>query len=344
MTAESQPETNGSLARASYRLPPAARTILLSMNPRAGSRARHSHVQGIADLLESAGHIVHATTDLETLSSAAIRLHESGDLRAVLAIGGDGTASVVRRRVPLDVPMLVIPMGTENLLGRYLRQSIDPAAVLAVVENGVVAEFDLGQANGQPFLLMISAGFDAEVIRALHESRRGNISRASYFLPALRAMRSYEYPLMRIYWNTAVATEAESAVCRWLFGFNLPLYALGLPIAANAVGTDGMLDVCTFERGTVWSVARYLWHVVRNRHFDLPDAGLRQTPRFRLDAIDGTEIAYQLDGDFAGTLPVEVDVLPSRLRLLVSVETAKRLGFTVSDDVDHRDTISPSCQ
>ena len=133
-------------------------------------------------------------------------------MRAVLAIGGDGTASVVRSHVPLEIPLLVVPMGTENLLGRYVRQSTDPAAVLDVVENGVVAELDLGQANGKPFLLMISAGFDAEVIRSLHENRRGNISRAAYFLPSLRAMRSYEYPPMRIYWDTASATAGGADV------------------------------------------------------------------------------------------------------------------------------------
>ncbi len=269
------------------------------------------------------------TNDLKTLNDLARESQISGELRTVLAIGGDGTASVVRRHVPLEVPLLVVPMGTENLLGRYLRQATDPAAILEVVENGVVAEFDLGRANGKPFLLMISAGFDAEVIRSLHENRRGNISRAAYFMPTLRAMRSYEYPPLRIYWDTAVAPAAEPTLCRWLFGFNLPLYALGLSIAADAVGTDGLLDVCTFERGTVWSVARYLWHVVRKAHLDLPDAGLRQTPRFRLEPTGGAAIAYQLDGDFAGTLPVEVEVLPNQLRLLVSAETAKRLGFSI---------------
>ena len=329
MTALSQPETAEPPARTAYRPPHAARTVLISMNPRAGWRARHGHVHEITATLERAGYSVRQATDLNTLNDIARDSQITGELRAVLAIGGDGTASVVRRHVPLEVPLLVVPMGTENLLGRYLRQTTGPAAILDVVENGVVAEFDLGQANGKPFLLMISAGFDAEIIRSLHENRRGNISRAAYFLPTLRAMRSYEYPPLRIYWGADAAPSAEPTICRWLFGFNLPLYALGLPIAADAVGTDGLLDVCTFERGTVWNVARYLWHVARKAHLDLPDAGLRQTPRFRLEPTGGAAIAYQLDGDFAGTLPVEVEVLPKQLRLLVSAEAAKRLGFRI---------------
>ena len=40
---------------------------------------------------------------------------------------------------------------------------------------------------------------------------------------------------------------------------------------------------------------------------------LRQTPRFRLEPTDGAAIAYQLDGDFGGTLPVDVEVLPTTI-------------------------------
>jgi diacylglycerol kinase family enzyme len=323
MRSSSQTET-GERARIAIRLSSKARKVLISMNPRAGYRARHVHTEAIASQLRLAGFQVELPSTLEDLRSIALECQHSGELRTVLAIGGDGTASAVRRNVPLEVPLLVIPMGTENLLGRYLRQSTDTESIREVVEKGVVIELDLCQANGQPFLLMISAGFDAAVVRALHEGRKGNIRRSSYFGPTLRAMRSYEYPEMRIYWGGQLS---ETSHCRWLFGFNLPLYALGLPIAPEAVGTDGKLDVCTFARGSIWNAARYFWHIIRREHCDLPDAGLRQAQQFRIEPAEGSTIAYQLDGDFAGILPVDVDVLPRQLKLLVSLETARRLGF-----------------
>ena len=201
------------------------------------------------------------------------------------------------------------------------------------VEEGVIIELDLGRAGGRYFLLMISAGFDAEVIRALHENRRGNIRRTAYFLPTLQAIRSYDYPPMQLYWDGAAAPRTEPVSCRWLFGFNLPLYALGLPIAPEAVAIDGLLDVCTFERGAAWNLARYLWHVLRRGHFALPDAAFTRGRQFRLETTSSKETAYQLDGDFAGVLPVDVEVLPGELRLLVPRETACRLGFTLPDSL-----------
>jgi diacylglycerol kinase family enzyme len=207
-------------------------------------------------------------------------------------------------------------------------QSIEPDEVCRTVAEGVVAGLDLGSANGKHFLLMVSAGFDAEVIRTLHENRRGNITRRSYFLPTLRTIRSYGYPQMRLYSGEAGGVS-EPHTCRWVFGFNLPLYALGLPIAPDASATDGHLDVCTFNRGNVWSVLRYLWHVQRQAHVGLDDTVMLRSRRFRVEADDSVKVPYQVDGDYGGTLPLDVEVLPGDLRLLVSRAAAERLGFVL---------------
>lgn len=330
MTEPSHYETSPLGTRSAVPQAASCRSILVCLNRRAGSGARHAQVERILRTLEERDFTTKIVRDLEEIAAASDELLRTQQFRAVMAIGGDGTASAVRARVPLEIPLLVVPMGTENLLGgRYLRQSTAAESVLDVIENGVVIELDLGWANDKSFLLMVSAGFDAEVIRTLHENRRGNIRRTTYLFHVLSALKSYAFRPMRIYWNATDKTVPESTCCRWLFGFNLPLYALGLPIAAKAVGIDGLLNVCAFKRGSIWSIARYLWHVARQTHDNLPDAVTRKTQRFRLESADNSEIAFQLDGDFGGMLPVDVHVVPKQLRLLVSRETAERLGFVL---------------
>jgi diacylglycerol kinase (ATP) len=326
MSTASQVETAILPPQIAARPSPAARNVIISANPRAGSRSRHGLIQSIVGVLTNAGYKVRLLTSLDELAGLSAEEAKTGELRAVLAIGGDGTASIVRTHVPLAVPLLPVPMGTENLLGRFVGQAIDPISVCRTLDDGVTVGLDLGRANGKPFLLMISAGFDAEVVRALHMNRRGNITRAAYFLPMVRAIRSYRYPQMKLYCGERLAT-AVPLECRWLFAFNLPLYALGLPIAPDALATDGLLDVCTFERGSTWSVLRYLWHVRRGCHLGLPDTALRRCGSFRLEGPNSVELAYQLDGEYGGTLPVDVELTPGELRLLVTPETARRLGF-----------------
>jgi diacylglycerol kinase family enzyme len=286
-------------------------------------------VEEITAELSRLGYVVKTTADLNELTHLTHEAIQANSLRAVVSLGGDGTASLVRNHVPLDIPLVPVPMGTENLLGRYLNQTSDTVDVCRTIDEGISIGFDMGRAGSKYFLLMLSAGFDAEVIRTLHASRRGNITRRAYFLPTLRAIGSYEFPPIQLYWDGAGAVGAEPRDCRWLFAFNLPLYAMGLPIAPEAVATDGLLDVCTFERGTAWSVARYAWHVMRRGHMSLSDFALTRSRRIRLEATDGREVAYQLDGDFAGTLPVDVEVLPGELQLMVPPETVNRLGFAM---------------
>ena len=329
MTVGSQPETIASAAHRASLPAVEARHVLISMNPRAGSRWRHDRIQTIAAALSSGGYHIQTTGDLSELASLSSQRWKDGNLRVVVAVGGDGTASVVRNHVPLEVPVLPVPAGTENLLGRYTGQTADPAAVLRTVDEGVTIGLDLARANGKHFLLMISAGFDAEVVRTLHENRRGNIRRTAYLRPVLRTIRRYRYPAMRLYLDGGPTSGERSLSCRWLFGFNFPLYALGLPIAPDAVPGDGLLDVCAFERGTAWSIVRYLWHVKRGGHTSLADTSILRCPRFRLEAANSSNVAYQLDGDHGGVLPVDVEVIPGELRLLVSRETANRLGFAL---------------
>jgi diacylglycerol kinase family enzyme len=313
---------------------PTARGLLVSISPSAGARSTEHRTRQIVAALQTAGFRVWATSELSELTALATEWHSAGQLRCVLACGGDGTAAVVRNHTPLEVPLLLVPLGTENLLGQYISQSPEPAAVLRTVEQGVSVPLDLGRCRvpggkeNRYFLSMISAGFDAEVVRRLHERRRGNITRWSYVQPTLETIRSYQYPELQLYCHDIVEEAAEPIRCRWIFGFNLPLYARGWKVAPDAVATDGRFDVCTFQRGSVGNVARYLWHVVRKSHLRLSDASLIRSSGLRIEAANGANVAYQLDGDLAGSLPAEVDVLPGQLRLLVMPSVARRLEFS----------------
>jgi diacylglycerol kinase family enzyme len=51
------------------------------------------------------------------------------------------------------------------------------------------------------------------------------------------------------------------------------------------------------------------------RHQRLPDCTVRRARRLRVTSQE--EVHYQLDGDPGGLLPVEIEVLPGRLTLVV---------------------------
>ena len=100
-----------------------------------------------------------------------------GELRTVISAGGDGTATAILNRIPSRVPLTIFPLGSENLLAQELKLPREPSGVLPMVQQMATRQLDLFRANGSLFLLMASVGFDAQVVRIVHESRRSHITR-----------------------------------------------------------------------------------------------------------------------------------------------------------------------
>jgi diacylglycerol kinase family enzyme len=87
-------------------------------------------------------------------------------------------------------------------------------------------------------------------------------------------------------------------------------------MAPGANGCDGLLDVSTFRRGRLWHGLRYLAYVSVGRPERLADCTRRLARRIRIES-DQPGVPYQLDGDPGGVLPLDIEVLPERVTLLV---------------------------
>ncbi len=320
-----------------------SRYILISVNPNAGRRGRQALVGRAVAALSERGLQVRIITDLNETVANAEKLHAAGDLRAVVGAGGDGTISLLANRVPPQIPLAVLPIGTENLLAKYL-QTRDLDQVIAALVGGAVVRLDAGRLRSavhpsdpdaarieQIFLLMVSCGFDAQVIHRLHSTRSGNITQLSYGKPILNTLRTYDYPELRLYWNEEAETVEhppglQSPLrARWAFAFNLPCYAWGLKFTPNASGSDGYLDLCTLRRGSLWQAVKYLYAVLRQRIGGLEDCSMVRLRHLRVEA--DSPVPIQADGDPAGYLPMELDVLPQRVKLIVPTSWAQQHGF-----------------
>ncbi len=142
-------------------------------------------------------------------------------------------AELVNRTEP-GVPISVFPLGTANLLAKYLGIQADIPSYCQTLLAGHTVQLDAGRANDRIFLLMAGCGFDGEVVEQLHRVRVGHISMWNYLKPILAAIRSYEYPELRIECHdvpTAHDPRLVRLAARWAFVVNLPRYAAGLQFA-----------------------------------------------------------------------------------------------------------------
>lgn len=308
------------------RVPPEANRVLLSVNPKAGRQAVDRQVDELSQSLVRKGFTVEALTDLCEVTRLAAQYHAQGELRALVAVGGDGTIAELANRTGPGVPLSLFPAGTSNLLARQLGFVPDPERACQTIAAGHLIQLDAGQASGRLFLSMVGCGFDADVVRrvaqARHTWRGGHMSYWSYFKPILQSIRSYGYPEIRVHVESPADGPGERGfppiVARWVFVCNMPRYGWGLPIAPDADGRDGLLDLCTFRRGSLWQGLRYVAWTQLGRHHRLADCCQRRVRRLRIES--GEPVEYQLDGDPGGLLPVDVEVIPGRVTLVVPPE------------------------
>jgi diacylglycerol kinase family enzyme len=177
---------------------------------------------------------------------------------------------------------------------------------------------DLGLARDRRFCLMAGVGFDAEVVTRHHLARLGpggamrTTNRAAYVDPVLRSSLFYRFPPLTI--EILDDGRQETLQGTTAFVFNLPDYALGLPIAPTARGNDGLLDVIVFRNPGTFHALRYLWLVFRGLHLKRPGVEHRRVQAVRIGSTE--TVPVQLDGDPGGYIGPAPDGEPWTFRIL----------------------------
>lgn len=314
-------------------LPASATGVVISVNPKAGRHAVADKIRALQGLLVDRGLTVEIHDRLERVAELANAWHAEGTLRAVVGVGGDGTAAELSNRLTVGAPLTLLACGTANVLAKHLGLDDNPHRLCQTILAGRVLRMDAGQAGGRLFLAMFGAGFDARVVERLHAWRaaRGgsHISYLSYLKPILESIRTYDYPEIQVDCLDPPEKQAPRGTfplpARWVFLLNLPRYGWGVRLAPQAASDDGLLDLCTFRHGSLWNGLRYAAAAQLGLHGRMPDCTLGRGRRFRLSS--DRPLPYEVDGDPGGQLPVEVEVLPGRLTLLAPA--ASSLGAPV---------------
>jgi len=305
-----------------------ARCCIVSVNPKAGRKPPRVRAEELCFHLQQKGFTTELLTDLDEVTEKANALHSAGTLRALVGVGGDGTAATLVNRTLPGTPVTLLSAGTANLLAKHYRLPSRPAKLAEMIQNGIVRTFDAGLARTADterlFLVMVSCGFDAHVVSGVHSRREeryqqghakgAHISYFSYMKPVFHSLFRYRFPKMTVECLDTPALTMSGF--RWAFFFNINRYGWGLPLAPFAKENDGTLDHVLFRGGTVFHGVLYTALAqCFSLHRFLPKACLGQRTRYRITSEE--PVPFQLDGDPGGELPLEIEVVPNRFTFLV---------------------------
>jgi diacylglycerol kinase (ATP) len=296
--------------------------VLIFGNPIAGRGEGQRIAAKLARRLAADGYGVHVVLKRpDTLSRDEV---VRANVRAVVAIGGDGTLRSVVDRLARECeaaqcaipPVLVVPLGTANLMGRHLgvkweSRTMDVAVSRAIKQRRIV-ELDAARANGSLFMLMAGVGFDAHVVHELARVRKGPIGYVSYLIPAALAVKDYCYPSL-----TVVADGKRVFGPKQGFAFvgNIAEYGTGFPILPHARPDDALLDVCAMPCGDATELVNLFLRAAAGEHLGMEGVAYVKAKHVRIESP--APVPVQLDGDEAGHTPLDIDLLPVRVPFIV---------------------------
>jgi len=291
---------------------------LLVHNPTAGGGHAAGLLPAVTERLRAAGVEVdqHATGSLEDARLAARQA--AGNVDAVVAIGGDGTAGACAGGLADAGPAAraalgVIPAGGGNDTARSLGlPSGDPLAAAALLPRLRRRPADLARVGERHYLAVAGAGFDSEVNRIANQ-RLGWAGARLRYLGAALAQLVVGRPA-----GFRLCLDGEERELRaWLVAVaNGPSYGGGMRIAPQASLDDGRLDVVVIGAVGKLTSLDLLRKVFSGRHVEHPAVSVHHAERVELDA-DRT-LAVYADGEPAGVLPATFVVQPAAITVLAA--------------------------
>jgi YegS/Rv2252/BmrU family lipid kinase len=233
----------------------------------------------------------------------------------VIACGGDGTVSDVAEALAhTDIPLGILPVGTANVLARELGIPIglDEACALLAGPH-TTTSIDMMRVGESAFALQIGIGIDSLMIRDTDRSAKRRFGRAAYLWTAAKWLIGYQPRRFTIAVDGRRARPRAAQVLIANGGvLGMPPFRWGLHIRPN----DGRVDVCIVSARSLRDYLSIGWHMLLGQH--RRDPNIRYMSAERSIVVDADRaLPVQADGEIIGQTPVQVQVDPSAVQVIV---------------------------
>lgn len=285
--------------------------------------SRQLEKAGVELLLKAASSVKE---DIALASEAAAL----GQVDGVIAAGGDSTIrGVAMGLMGTKMPLGIIPSGTGNVLAQEIGLGHKPADIARTLIEGPTKSISPGLANGEPFLLMAGAGFDADIVKNLNHDLKQRVRKAAYTGPTLKALSKRPCQL-NVEFGEGEAAQSYKA--GFVVVTKVIHYGGSFIIAPKAELGTADLHVVMFMSTSRFGMIRALLGLAmgKNAHVksEVMEKGqpvghmmknknvmVRSCRSVRISASQ--PVATQIDGEWLGTTPLEISTSDEAIDLIV---------------------------
>jgi YegS/Rv2252/BmrU family lipid kinase len=295
---------------------------LVIVNPSSGREKAKGYSEEVVRILKQQYESVDVRSTEKAGDATAFASEGVEDgYEAIIAMGGDGTVHEAVNGIAKhqERPHFgLIPMGTVNDLARVLGIPLDPEEAIRVLEDSVVMAVDIGKVNDRYFSNAIGIGSIPESIHDVSSEEKSRLGALAYYIAGAKRMADPERMEVTLEFDGYEWTGDISTIAVSLSGSLAGIR--GIVPEANI--QDGKLHILVVKDFGILDTLKMAPGILRGTITESDNVVYIQTEKIRIDA-KGRELHANVDGEEGPLLPLEVEILPGYLEVLVSRELQK---------------------
>ena len=284
--------------------------ILFVINPKSGTKSKIALEPAVRKYFVNLNHsfdffLLDGKDDATSLQYWIEKIKPN----RVIAVGGDGTLSLVAERLlGTGIVMGILPAGSANGMAKELDIPIDIDEALDIIVNGEIKKCDVIRIDEKEICLHLSdLGFNAQLVKYFEQ---GN----------LRGKLGYALKVFKTLWrkhhiDVTIQTDSET-INRKAFMVviaNASKYGTGALINPEGNLSDGLFEIVVVRRINFISVLKMF---LKFKRFNPKKVEIFQAKFAEISTKSKTH--FQVDGEYLGKVTkLKAEILESQLTLLL---------------------------
>ncbi len=295
-----------------------AQRAAIIYNPVARGLARHQHqLQRTIGVLakQNIDAILVPTFGPGTAGAQAKQQIKEG-CNLILVAGGDGTINeVVDGMLHTGVPLGILPGGTANVLAREVHLPIHLGRAASQISALKPCNIAVGSATvdggaARSFVCMAGAGLDAEIVSRINLDLKAAAGKLAYYLGGFAQV-------FRPIYEFEVIVDGKRFEASFALITRVRNYGGDLEIARDASLMRDDFAVVLFRGKISARYLGYLLGVAARQVHRMKGCTVLRGHSVTCLAPENQRIYAQIDGEFAGKLPMSAEIIPNALTLLL---------------------------
>ena len=248
------------------------------------------------------------------------------DYDFVVAVGGDGTVNEVVAGLYTSgskMPMAIMPSGTTNDFATSVGIEATVMCLYNMIKEFNVVPTDIGRFNETEYFLNVAAGgILSEVAHNVSVESKTMLGKTAYITSGLKTIATKGFKTTRLLFE--IDGEKEEIDVYFFILANSKSVGGFSKICVDAKINDGYMDLCIVKSLDVIDAVSVFASILDGSHKKDKNVEYRQVREVRISAIDENTVFHlDCDGEYAGNLPMHVEVLQGGVNLLLPIENRK---------------------